>query len=185
MTELLRLFLCFFKIGALTFGGGYAMLPILQREAAEKHGWLSDEQVVDYYAVAQCLPGIIAANTAILTGYRVRGRLGGLVSALGVATPSLMIIMIIAAFLRNLLEYEIVQNAFWGIRVVVSALIVQAVIKVWKSAMKSVFSYVLYGGALALSWFTNISTAVIVAAAVLLGIGYGVLVIDRREDKKP
>jgi chromate transporter len=101
MKELLQMFWAFSKIGALTFGGGYAMLPIVQREIVETYGWVTDEEVLDYYALAQCSPGVIAVNTAAFIGYKKRGTLGAAVAALGVAFPSLIIILLIASFIAG------------------------------------------------------------------------------------
>lgn len=178
-----EIFLAFFRVGALTFGGGYSMLPLIQKEVIEKKGWATNEEVVDFYAMAQVLPGIIAVNTAIFLGNKIKGRLGGIVAALGVAAPSLIVIMLIAAFLRNFMEYEVVQRAFWGIRVVVSALILQAIIKLWKAAVKDWLGYVVYAAVLLLALFSGIPTILLIVAAVLAGILYGT-VAERRVQKK-
>ena len=124
MKELFDLFWTFAKIGSITFGGGYAMLPIIQREIVEKKKWATEEEVMDYYAVGQCTPGVIAVNTATFIGYKLRGIFGGIFATLGVVFPSLVIIMVIAAFLKNFAEFEIVKHAFGGIRVAVVALII-------------------------------------------------------------
>lgn len=182
MKLLWQIFVTFFKVGGLTFGGGYSMLPLIQKEVIEKRRWASGEEVIDAYAMAQVLPGIIAVNTSILLGYRVKGRMGGVVAALGVTVPSLLVIMLIAAFLQNIMGYELVQKAFWGIRVVVSALILQAIINLWKTAMKDVFSYCVYGVALVLVLFTAVPTILVIVGAVLAGIVRGSL---RRGRKAP
>ncbi len=185
MRELLRLFTAFFRVGALTFGGGYAMLPMLQKEANEKHGWATREELVDRFAVAQCLPGIIAVNVAVLVGNKARGRAGGLAAALGVVTPSLLIIMLIAAFLQNFIGVAAVQRAFWGIRIVVSALIAQTVIKLWKGAMQGLFGYALFAVALMLALFTDIPTAAVVAGAVAAGLTRGLVAAKRKGGDAP
>ena len=128
MKDYLQLFWAFIKVGALTFGGGYAMLPILQRDIVEKHGWVNDEEVMDYYAMAQCLPGIIMVNTSVFIGRHRKGTAGGIVAGLASALPSLVIITVIAMFLTAFAEYPIVQNAFAGIRACVVVLIVNAVL---------------------------------------------------------
>ena len=135
MKEYLKIFWAFIKVGALTFGGGYAMLPILQREVVEHNHWASEEEIMDYYAMAQCLPGIIMVNTAAFVGRKYRGKLGGIVAALGSMLPSLIIITVIAMFLTAFSDYPVVKNAFAGIRVCVVVLIVNAVVKLWKSAI--------------------------------------------------
>ena len=128
LKELWELFLTFAKVGVMTFGGGMAMLPILQREVVENKGWATDEELTDYFAIGQCTPGIIAVNTATFIGYKQRGVLGGIVATLGVILPSLVIIMVIASVLENFAQIPIVQHAFAGINVAVAALIVQAVV---------------------------------------------------------
>ncbi len=135
MLALLKLFTAFFKVGALTFGGGYAILPILQKEVVEKNNYATWQEVCDYYAVAQCLPGIIAVNTSILIGYKYKGVGGAVAAAFGVVFPSLIIILSIAKFIQNFSHISYVSYAFSGIRVAVCALIIEAVIKMWKSGV--------------------------------------------------
>ena len=128
MKTLIDLFFTFCRIGGLTFGGGYAMLPMIQKEIVEEKKWATEEEVLDYYAVGQCTPGIIAVNTATFIGYKVQGIIGAIVATLGVVFPSLIIITIIAALLKNFASYAIIQHAFSGIRVVVIALIISAIL---------------------------------------------------------
>ena len=119
MNKLLDLFFTFARIGGLTFGGGYAMLPMLQKEVVEKRKWATEEEIMDYYAIGQCTPGIIAVNTATFVGQSTAGIAGGIFATLGVVFPSLIIITLIAAFLQNFAELAVVQYAFSGIRVCV------------------------------------------------------------------
>ena len=135
MKELFDLFWTFCKIGALTFGGGYAMLPLIQREIVENKKWSTEKEILDYYAVGQCTPGVIAVNTATFIGYKLKGIIGGIIATLGVVFPSLIIILIIAAFLQNFADLAIVQSAFAGIRVAVVALIITTVVKLLKSSI--------------------------------------------------
>lgn len=135
MKEIFMLFFVFAKIGALTFGGGYAMLPILQRDIVGKYKWASDEELLDYYAIGQCTPGVIAVNTATFIGRKRAGILGGIAATLGVVFPSVVIITILAAFISNFSEYKVVQYAMSGIRVCVCALVASAVVKLWKKAV--------------------------------------------------
>lgn len=135
MKELWDMFLTFARIGGLTFGGGYAMLPMLQREVVEKRHWATEEELADYYAIGQCTPGIIAVNTATFVGYRQAGIAGGIFATLGVAFPSIVIITVIAACLMNFAELKVVQYAFEGIRVCVCVLILNAVQKLWKKSV--------------------------------------------------
>mgnify|MGYP002512593162 FL=1 len=137
MNIYLDLFLTFAKVGVCTFGGGYAMLPILQREVVEKKGWATDEELTDYFAVGQCTPGIIAVNTATFIGYKHRGIPGGVLTTLGVVFPSLVIITAIAAFLSNFADIPVVQHALAGINAAVVALIAASVLKLGKSTLKN------------------------------------------------
>ncbi len=130
-----ELFSTFFKIGAFTFGGGYAMLSLIQREVVENKKWASDEEVLDYYAVAQCTPGVIAVNTATFIGYKKKGVIGAIAASFGVVLPSLIIISIIAAVLQNFMEYSIVGHILAGIRVAVAVLIINAVVTMGKKAI--------------------------------------------------
>ena len=129
------LFLTFAKIGVCTFGGGYAMLPILQRELVEKRGWATEEELSDYFAIGQCTPGIIAVNTATFVGHSRKGAAGGVVATLGLVFPCLVIIMLIAAFLQNFAEQPVVVHAFNGVRACVCALILSSVLKLRKSTV--------------------------------------------------
>ncbi len=135
MRQLWEMFLTFARIGGLTFGGGYAMLPMLQREVVEKQHWATEEELADYYAIGQCTPGLIAVNTATFIGYRQAGVIGGIAATAGVVFPSLVIITVIAAFLTNFAELPVVQYAFEGIRVCVCVLIFNAVQKLWKKSI--------------------------------------------------
>lgn len=171
MKELWSLFLTFAKVGVMTFGGGYAMLPILQRDIVEHNKWATDEEVMDYYAMAQCLPGIIMVNTSVFIGRHRKGTLGGVVAGFASALPSLVIITVIATFLTAFADYPIVQNAFAGIRACVVVLIANAVIKLWKSAMVDWKSIVIvFLPVFALSAFTGVSPILLVVAAALAGI---------------
>ena len=154
MNILVDLFLTFARIGACTFGGGYAMLPILQRELVENKKWATEDQLADYYAVGQCTPGIIAVNTSTFVGRSQGGVAGGIVATLGLVFPSLVIIMVIAAFLRNFMHLDLVVHAFNGVRAGVVALIASSVIKLFKNAV--------------IDWPTRIIYAVVLVLA-----GYG------------
>ena len=168
--QLASLFLTFAKIGALTFGGGYAMLPILQRELVEQRGWVTEEELTDYFAIGQCTPGIIAVNVATFVGQKRRGVLGGVVATLGLVFPSLVIITAIAALLRNFAELALVKNAFAGIRVCVCVLILNAVVKLWKKAVVDIPTLLIFLAVLALTVFTGLSPVIFVLCAALAGI---------------
>ena len=170
MRELWEIFISFFKMSAVTFGGGYAMLPILQREIVESKKWMTEERIIDYYAVSQGLPGIIAVNVAIFIGKERKGIPGGIAGALGIVGPCLFIITFIAAFLSNFQDNPIVRNAFAGIAVCVSALILNSVIGLWKKGVIdktgiAVFSIVFIGMML-----TGLSPIVLIVASAIFGI---------------
>lgn len=135
MNILVDLFLTFARIGVCTFGGGYAMLPILQRELVENKKWATETELADYYAVGQCTPGIIAVNTATFVGRSQAGVAGGILATLGVVFPSIVIIIVVAAFLQNFMHLEFVVHAFNGVRAGVVALILSSVIKLFKNAV--------------------------------------------------
>ncbi len=136
MKEILKLFVSFFKIGLFTFGGGYAMLPMIEREIVEKHNWSTKDEVLDIFSMSQCTPGVIAVNSATFIGSKIKGFFGALFATLGVITPSIVIITIIAAFISNFADMPVVVHAFAGIRVAVAALILSICIKLFKSAIK-------------------------------------------------
>lgn len=169
------LFWTFCRIGALTFGGGYAMLPMLQKEVVDKQGWTTEEELMDYYAIGQCTPGIIAINTATFIGYQQRKLLGAIFATAGMVFPSLVIITVIAAFIQNFAELAIVQHAFAGIRVAVCALILDAVIKLWKSGVKNAVGIFLCLAAFLLTAILGISPIFTVLAAGIFGIVSGLL----------
>ena len=167
MKELFDLFWTFCKIGALTFGGGYAML--IQREIVENKKWSTEKEILDYYAVGQCTPGVIAVNTATFIGYKLRGIIGGIVATLGVIFPSIVIILIIATFLQNFADLAIVQSAFAGIRVAVVALIITTVVKLIKSSIKDYLGVIIAIIAFVISAFIGLSPVYVVIAAALTG----------------
>ena len=144
MKELWTMFLAFARIGGLTFGGGYAMLPMLQKEVVEKHGWATEEELMDYYAIGQCTPGVIAVNTATFVGKSKAGILGAVVGTLGLVFPSIVIILAIAVFLSNFMHIAWVNHAFNGVRAGVVALILSSVIKLFKSAVKDWVTRIIY-----------------------------------------
>lgn len=172
MKELLRIYLTFAKIGAFTFGGGYAMLPLLQKETVEKNKWASEEDLMDYYAIGQCIPGIIATNTATFIGHKRRGVPGAIAATLGMITPSYIIISIIAAFIQNFADLTIVRHAFSGIRIAVCALILSAVIKMGKSCIKTAPCFLLFLTSLLILLFFSPSPVFVIIGAALLGLAF-------------
>ena len=170
-TKLLaQLFLTFAKVGVMTFGGGMAMLPILQREVVEDKGWATDEELVDYFAIGQCTPGIIAVNTATFIGQKQAGIIGGIVATLGIVFPSLIIITALAGVINSFSHLAWVQHAFAGIRVCVCVLIFNAVVKLFKGSVKDWAAGLIFLAVLAAALLTDLSPVIFVAAAAALGI---------------
>ena len=165
-----KLFVAFAKIGVMTFGGGYAMIPMLEREIVDKHGWAASEDLMDYYAVGQCTPGVIAVNTATFIGQKLAGVPGGIVASLGVVFPSLVIITVIAGILTSFADIPAVKSAFAAIRVCVCVLIFNSVLKLWKGAVKDKAALVLFLLVFGLSLFFDISPIVFVVFCAAAGI---------------
>ena len=170
MKKILNLFITFFKIGIMTFGGGIAMLPILEREICDNHKWATKEEMLDYYAISQCTPGIIAVNIATFIGHKVKGFLGGIAATIGVVTPSYIIIVIIASFLKTFASLPYIDSAFKGIRVAVCALVVATVIKLIKNSVKDIFGIVFSVLVFLTVIFLDLSPVIVVITAVALGI---------------
>jgi len=181
MSIYLDLFLTFAKVGSMTFGGGYAMLPILQREVVDKKGWTTNEEIMDYYAVGQCTPGVIAVNTATFIGQKFAGVPGGIAATLGVVFPSVVIISIIAAFVTNFAELAVVQNAFAGVRVCVCVLIFNAVTKLFKSSVKDGFTMALFGVILALMLVFDVSPVIFIVLSGVAGIVYKTMLGGKKQ----
>ena len=167
-----ELFTTWFKMGLFTFGGGYAMLPMIEKEVIEKHHWATEEQVMEYYAIGQCTPGIIAVNTATFVGYFQAGTLGGIVATLGVVAPSIVIITLIATVLTNFMDIIWVQHALAGIRVAVCYLMVEAIWKLRKSNLVSAMDWIICLAAFVLAAFTNVSMVLLVILAAVVGLVY-------------
>ena len=170
MKILFQLFIIFARIGGFTFGGGYAMLPMLQKELVDNKGWTTYEELIDYYAIGQCTPGVIAVNVATFVGYKTKGILGGIFATLGMITPSLIIVGIIAAFLHGFQDYEVVQWAFSGIRAAVVALIISAIWKIAKKSLVDIFAVIICLTVAALSFLTDLSPVIFVVTAGVCGL---------------
>lgn len=184
MPLLLDLFCAFFRIGLFTFGGGYAMLPLLQREIVEKKHWATEEEMLDYFAVGQCTPGIIAVNTATFVGFKEKKLSGAIFATLGIVSPSLVIITVIAALLSNFAHIAAVQNAFAGIRVAVCVLILNSIVKLWKKSVVDkltlgVFIAVFLGSVL----LSHVSPVMFIVGAAVLGIVVRVWLRTGKEGK--
>lgn len=178
-SSLWTLFLLFAFIGGTTFGGGYAMLPILQREIVERRHWATEEELMDYYAIGQCTPGIIAVNTATFIGYKQFGIIGGIIATAGVVSPSIVIITIVSICLQNLADIPQVQWAFDGIRAAVVVLILDSVIRLGRKSIKDVYCWIIFLTVLGLSLLSSVSPILLVVTAGVAGCVFKPLA-DRR-----
>lgn len=165
-----ELFISFFRIGALTFGGGLAMLPMLQREVVTERHWCTDEELLDMYAIGQCTPGIIAVNTATYVGYKQAGFIGGVAATLGVISPSIVIICLVASILQNFIHLPAVVHALAGIRIVVCALMLNTVVSMARKGLIDKLGAILFVAAFVLACFTPVPTALIIILAGIIGV---------------
>lgn len=180
--NLWELFWVFFKIGSITFGGGLAMLPIIEKELVIKRNWVTKEKLLDYFAIGQSTPGIIAVNVATFLGYSRGGILGSIVATLGVVTPSIIIISVIAKFLSGFSENITVKKALAGINVVVAALLCKVLWSFRKKIFASILSVVLFVLAFVGIAFLNVNTVVVVVASIVCGIGFFFLTNKKLEN---
>ena len=169
---LVELFFVFFKIGAVTFGGGLAMLPIIEKELVIKRNWVTKDTLLDYFAIGQATPGIIAVNVATFLGYSRAGILGAIIATLGVVTPSIIIISIIAKFLSGFSENVTVKKALAGINVVVAALLTKVLWGFRKKIFSSILAFILFLLAFLGITFFNVNTILIVVASIFIGLGF-------------
>lgn len=170
LTELLDIYLVCFKMGAVTFGGGYAMLPILRREIVQSRQWVDEETIMDYYALSQGLPGIIAVNVSVFIGHKVKGALGATAAALGMISPCILIISLIAACLSSFQDNPYVRHALAGVSACVAALILDAVVALWKKGVKDTIGIVICFGIMALTLMTKVNPIFLIIACAILGV---------------
>lgn len=171
--RLLELFLTFFKIGALTFGGGLAMMPVMRKEVVEKKRWADDDDILKILVISESTPGVLAVNSATFMGYKIAGFKGSLAATLGVILPSFIIISIISLFIMQFKSYTLVAYAFYGIQAGVAVLIFKAALKLSKKVHFNVFSVIILTMSLFISLFTSFSVIYILIASALLGMIYG------------
>ena len=180
MKILIELFISFMRIGGFTFGGGYAMLPLIQKEIVERRGWASEEEILDYFTIGQITPGVIAVNTATFIGYKKAGVLGGVVATLGVIFPSIVIISIIAAVLTNFAELPVVIHAFNGIRACVCVLILIAVYNMGKKSVVDVFTALIFIITAILTIMKVTSPIILVIVAGVVGVLFQLIKAKRQ-----
>ncbi len=182
MKELFELYLTFLKIGAVNFGGGYAMLPLLEEELNKKRGWVTTDELMDYFAIGQCTPGVIALNVSTFIGNKRHGVAGAAAATLGFLTCPIIIIIVIAAFLTNFADIPLVQNAFAGIRVCVCVLILEAVLRLWKKAIVDRLAFVIYIIVFVLMAFSGLLPVKVPAAVLVIAAGVaGILIRGHKE----
>ena len=169
LKEFLELYFAFLKIGAFTFGGGLAMMPIMQRELIEKRGWITEEELIDYFAIGQSTPGIIAVNVSTFVGYKKFGVLGGIIGTIGVVTPSWVIIMLLAGAISSVDKYPVAQKALRGINVAVAALLTSVIVKFSKKTIKNIWNAVFMLLAFALIYFLKVQSVWIILASLIIG----------------
>ena len=169
LKQFIEIYLAFVKIGTFTFGGGLAMMPIMQRELIEKRGWITEEEIIDYFAIGQSTPGIIAVNVATFVGYKRLGVLGGIIGTLGVVTPSWVIIMLLAGAISSVDKYPLAQKALKGINVAVAALLTSVIVKFTKKTIKNIWNAVFMLLAFALIYFLKVQSVWIIIASLVIG----------------
>lgn len=184
ISDLVELFFVFFKIGAVTFGGGYAMLPMLERELAEKRNWTTKETMLDYYAIGQSTPGIIAVNVATFIGFNKAGLLGAIIATAGIVTPSIIIISLIASCISNFSQIQWVKKALAGINVAVAALLTKSVWDFSKKAVKNIWGLLLLLGAFVAMYFFGVESIVVILVSATLGICFSFLSAKKKGQKK-
>ncbi len=185
MKELLELYVAFLRIGAVNFGGGYAMLPLLERDLNEKRHWTTTEELMDYFAIGQCTPGVIALNVSTFIGYKRKKIPGALAATIGFLTIPIMIILVISAFLTNFADLPVVKNAFAGIRVCVCVLIFQAVLRLWKKSVPDNIALILYLVIFAVTVFSGLLPVKVPAAVLVITAGiFGVIWQTARERRR-
>ena len=182
MKQLWKIFHTFLKIGAFTFGGGYAMIPLIQREAVEKHHWVTDEDILDIVAIAESTPGPIAINAATFVGYQTCGFAGALAATFGVVLPSFVVILVISYVLQQFRDLKVVGYAFRGIRVGVLVLMLKALIKMFKTNRKSTVSCIIMGLAFVLTALVGVNTFLVIILCGVLGL-VSFLMAERRMGK--
>lgn len=179
LKRIFEIFLVFFKIGAFTFGGGYAMIPLIQKETVENKKWITDDDILDIIAIAESTPGPIAINSATFVGYKVAGFFGAFAGTLGVVLPSFVIIFVLSFFLRQFQSLKAVKYAFMGIRAGVLVLLLKALWSMYKKAPKSIISYILMAFSFVVAAFTEINVLYIIIACGVVGL-VSSLVAERR-----
>lgn len=172
LKDLIGIFCAFFRVGALTFGGGIAMFPMLKRECVDNKGWVTDEEITDYFAIGQCTPGVIAVNTATFVGFKLYGWIGALFATLGVISPSIIIITIVASILKPFMGNEYVLHAFNGIRIAVCAMLIGSCVMLFKKNVKEMFGSIVFLIGAAICFFAKVPIVILVILSAIAGIAF-------------
>ena len=170
--KLIEIFLVFFKMGALLLGGGYVILPLIQSELVEKRKWLDNEDLINYYAISQCLPGLIAANVSIFTGYKLRGKYGAISAILGLSASPFITIILIASVLNKIMHFSIINSIFWGVGIGVIVLIILSLKEMWAKSIVDKFTFFLFLLILCMTIFLKTSPIISILTAIAIGIIY-------------
>ncbi len=170
--SLFEIYKIFVLIGLQLLGGGYVVLPLLQKYIVQDRKWITEEELIDYFALSQCLPGIIAGNISIFTGYKIRKTKGALIAVLGITTPSFLIILLLVNLINGIANYEIIQNMFWGIRISVIVLVILSVKEMWEKSVNSLFSYILFGLILFAILFLPVSPTILIVSSTIISYVY-------------
>lgn len=176
------IFITFFKVGTILLGGGYVILPLLTNELVDKRGWLTADELVEYYAISSSLPGVIAVNTAVFTGNKLYGFKGAVAGICGVILPAFIAIIIIASIFNEITGYTCVKNMFWGVGIGVITLLFLAVKEMWNKSINDVFSGVVYAVCLILALWGKIPLAIIIIGALICGVVNQILKERRKSD---
>ena len=172
-TSLLEIFKIFFIIGLQLLGGGYVIVPLLKKYIVDERQWLTEEELVNFYAMSQCIPGIIACNIATAAGYKSRGSSGALMALLGIVAPAFFIIFALANILTTIIGNEIVNNALWGIRIAVIVLVFLTVKDIWKNCVNSVFTYTMFSLILICFLMLTVSPTIVIILSALIAFLFG------------
>lgn len=183
MRELLKLFLSFAKIGLFTFGGGAAMMALLHDELVKKKKWITEQDLLDFFAIAQCTPGIIAVNTATIVGYKMKKSFGAAVATIGVVFPSIIVIMTIAAMMESFTDNQYVERIFNGIRTAVVALIANVVITLWQKNIKNHWQILIFAFSIICLLCFSLSPALVVVFGCLLGLFRQIILLAKDKTK--
>ncbi len=178
---LCELYVQFFLLGVQLLGGGYVIVPLMKKSFVEDKNWLSEEELVNYYALGQCIPGIIAANVSAFTGYKLRGKRGVAVALAGIITSPVFCILAVATVLDKLLQLSFIQSIFWAVNIAVVILLYLSVKEVWSQSMKDVFSWVIFTATLIASLIFKVSPAIIIVCSLVFGMTYKIIEKKRSE----